>query len=146
MTHVATSQTVRVHDLMTETVITASPGDSLDRLYEVMQDHHIRHIPVVDDDEGVLLGLISHRDLLRHALIEQHDVPRYVEREVLRRLSAGDVMQEVVATAERDQEIRQAAQLMFDNKYGCLPVVEGDRLVGILTEADFVRFLAREGC
>jgi CBS domain-containing membrane protein len=42
-----------------------------------------------------------------------------------------------------DTDIREAAQIMFDNKYGCLPVTVGDRLVGILTEADFVRFLAR---
>lgn len=42
-----------------------------------------------------------------------------------------------------ETDIREAAQVMFDNKYGCQPVTLGDRLVGILTEADLVRFLAR---
>ena len=47
-----------------------------------------------------------------------------------------------VETVSRDTDIRVAAQIMFKHKYGCLPVVEGDRLIGILTEADFVRYLA----
>jgi CBS domain-containing membrane protein len=47
-----------------------------------------------------------------------------------------------VETVEADENIATAAQTMLENKYGCLPVVDGDTLVGILTEADFVRFVA----
>lgn len=136
-----TSETLTVRDLMTGQVVAARRNDTLESLHELMQDRGFRHVPVVDD-EGTLVGLVSHRDLLRHALIEQADVPRYVEREVLRQLTAEDVMTEPVETAEPDTDIRVAAQAMFENKFGCLPVVEGQHLVGILTEADFVRFLA----
>lgn len=136
-----TSETLTVRDLMTGQVVAARRRDTLESLHELMQDRGFRHIPVVDD-EGNLVGLVSHRDLLRHALIEQADVPRYVEREVLRQLTAEDVMTEAVETADPDTDIRMAAQTMFENKYGCLPVTEGQHLVGIITEADFVRFLA----
>lgn len=136
-----TSETLTVRDLMTGQVVAARRRDTLESLHELMQDRGFRHIPVVDD-EGNLVGLVSHRDLLRHALIEQSDVPRYVEREVLRQLTAEDVMTEPVETADPDTDIRVAAQTMFENKYGCLPVTEGQHLVGIITEADFVRFLA----
>lgn len=136
-----TSETLTVRDLMTGQVVAARRRDTLESLHELMQDRGFRHIPVVDD-EGTLVGLVSHRDLLRHALIEQSDVPRYVEREVLRQLTAEDVMTEPVETADPDTDIRVAAQTMFENKYGCLPVTEGQHLVGIITEADFVRFLA----
>jgi CBS domain-containing membrane protein len=137
-----TVEKLTVRDLMTDKVVAAQRDDSLESLHELMQDRGFRHIPVVDP-EGILLGLVSHRDLLRHALIEQSDVPRYVEREVLRQLTAVDVMTETVETADPDMDIRLAAQTMFENKYGCLPVVEGERLLGILTEADFVRFMAQ---
>jgi CBS domain-containing membrane protein len=136
-----TVEKLTVRDLMTDKVVAANRDDTLETLHELMQDRGFRHMPVVDD-EGILIGLVSHRDLLRHALIEQSDVPRYVEKEVLRQLTAIDVMTETVETADPDTDIRVAAQTMFENKFGCLPVVEGERLVGILTESDFVRFMA----
>ena len=51
-------------------------------------------------------------------------------------------MTESVETIEPDRSIREAAQMMLENKFGCLPVVEGLRVVGIVTESDFVRHLA----
>lgn len=131
-----------VGDLMTSNVIAVRPGDHLGLLRDLLWEHHIRHMPVVDAD-GDLVGLVSQRDLLRSALIDQSDVPEYVEDAVLGRLTANDVMTTYVERVGPDTDLRVAAQTMIDNKYGCLPVTVGDRLVGILTESDFVRFLAR---
>jgi CBS domain-containing membrane protein len=107
-----------------------------------MEEHRCRHMPVVDG-EGDLVGLVTHRDLLRYALIEQPEVPRFVETALLERLTVGDVMVREVETVDPGAELRQAAQTMIENKFGCLPVVEGRRLVGILTESDFVRRVAQ---
>ena len=132
---------LRVRDFMTPTVVTVRPDDTIARAYELMLDNRFRHLVVVDGD-GDLVGLLTHRDLLRHALIERSDLPLSLQRGILRRIRVEEVMTSEVETAEPGQWLQEVAVVMFENKYGCLPVVEGSRVVGILTEADFVRFFA----
>jgi CBS domain-containing protein len=134
-----TTKDLRVRDLMTERVLTVGPGDTVDKIYDAMTQHSIRHLAVIDGD-GDLVGVVSHRDLLRHALIERVDLPLFVQRAVLRRTRVEEIMTSEIETAEPDQPLAEAAQIMFDGKLGCLPVVEGWRVVGILTESDFVRY------
>ena len=131
-----------VGDLMTREVFALGPEDGLAALQDLMAERSVRHVPVVDRD-GDLIGLVTHRDLLRTSLVDQADTPRFVEQTVLSRLKVGDLMTRDVETIGPDSDIREAAQTMYENKFGCLPVVEGRRLVGILTEADFVRLMAR---
>lgn len=131
-----------VGDLMTDRLYTVRPDNDLATVKDLMVEHRIRHIPVVDPEEN-LVGLVTHRDLLRHSLIEQAEIPPYVEDVVLEQVQAREVMTTNPDTINADTDIREAAQTMLDNKYGCLPVVEGRRLVGILTESDFVRLMAR---
>lgn len=135
---------LRVRDLMTQNVITVQSGDSVATAYELMLDHRFRHLVVVDA-EGDLVGLLTHRDLLRHALIERAGLPLSFQNDVMQRIRVEEVMTSDVETAEPVQWLRDAALIMYENKYGCLPVVEGTRPVGILTEADFVRFFALAG-
>jgi len=132
---------LRVRDFMTGNVVTVRPDDTIAKAYELMLDHRFRHLIVVDGD-GNLLGLLTHRDLLRNALIERTGLPLSLQRSVMKRIRVEEVMTSEVETAEPGQWLQEAAVVMFDNKYGCLPVVEGSRVVGILTEADFVRFFA----
>lgn len=134
-------KTLRVRELMTWDVVTVRPGMDTETAWDLMSDRQLRHLVVVDS-EGDLLGVVSHRDLLRHALIEQPDLPAFIERELLARTSVQEVMAEPVLTAEPEQDAAEAARILFDNKIGCLPVVEGNRVVGILTESDYVRWLA----
>ncbi len=127
-----------VRDLMTETVYTLSPKDDLVSLYDLMDSHRVRHVPIVDR-EGEVVGLVTHRDLFHGALGSLDELPLSVEREVLRRRRVRDIMQTEPDTIEADSTLVEAAQMLLENKVGCLLVVEGMRLVGILTEADFVR-------
>jgi CBS domain-containing membrane protein len=127
---------------MTDNVLTVRPADTVDKIYDAMSERSIRHIAVIDD-EGDLVGLVSHRDLLRHALIERPDLPLFIQRAILKRTKVEEIMTSEVATAEPDLPLAEAAQMMFENKFGCLPVVEGWRVVGILTESDFVRYFSR---
>jgi CBS domain-containing membrane protein len=130
-----------VADLMTSRVFAVRADETVAVLVDLMREHHVRHVPVVDD-EGELLGLVSHRDLLRNSLIEQDDEVQVDKEEILERLQVRDLMLGEVDRVTPETDIREAAQLMLDHKYGCLPVVEGNRLVGILTESDFVRLMA----
>ncbi len=132
---------MHVRDLMTRDVVAAHPGDSLARLRDLMIDRDVRHMPVIDG-EGDLVGLVSQRDLLRNHLTEQADVPDFIEDALLEKLRVRELMTTGVISVDPDIDIREAAQLMYENKYGCLPVVEGNHLVGILTESDFVRLMA----
>jgi CBS domain-containing membrane protein len=134
-------QSLHVRDLMTESVITLKIDDNLATLYDLMDSGHVRHVPVVDRD-GDLVGLVSHRDLLAHALSQETDLPMSVQRDILGGIRVEEIMTSDVETTHPDADIREAAQTMLENKYGCLPVMEGAHLVGILTESDFVRFVA----
>lgn len=128
-----------VRDLMTEHVVTFSQGDSLADLADRMADEHIRHAPIVDRD-GDLIGLVTDRDLARFAFFGGGpDAPLSVERDVLGRRRVREIMATEIDTVEPDAPLREAAELLLENKIGCVPVVEGSRVVGILTEADFVR-------
>jgi CBS domain-containing membrane protein len=132
---------IRVRDLMTEPTFSIGAEASLYELRDLMDDKNIRHVPVTDGDD-LLIGLVSHRDLLRSALAPATDMPLSTETDMMRRIKVADIMTRDVEVAEVEQDVSIAAQTMLDNKYGCMPVVEGGRLVGILTEADFVRYLA----
>lgn len=133
---------LRVRDLMTEKVVSVRPHNSVEKIYDAMAERNIRHLAVIDE-EGDLVGVVSHRDLLRNARVERSDIPLSVQRELMRRMRVEDVMTSEVETSEPEQPLSEAAQAMFENKFGCLPVVEGWRVVGILTESDFVKYFTQ---
>jgi CBS domain-containing membrane protein len=130
---------LKVRDLMTEVVLSVHADDTVEKVYDLMNERGIRHLTVVDAD-GDLVGLVSHRDLLRHSPIERAEVPVFLMRQILRRTLVEEVMTSEVETADPDLPLSEAARVMFENKFGCLPVLESSKLVGILTESDFVRF------
>ena len=132
-----------VRDLMTVDLVTASPGDSVARVRNLMYEHWVRHIPVVDG-KGKLVGLVTYRDLLRRSLIERSDRPVWVEQEELEKLEADTVTQHIVDEVSPDTELAEAGRLLLESKKGCVAVVEDERLVGMLSEADFVRYLVGE--
>jgi CBS domain-containing membrane protein len=132
---------MRVSDLMTPGVFAVGVEDDLETVTNLMDDRNIRHAPVVDS-AGNLVGLVTQRDLLRTGLGGQGQLPPEAERQARLHVAVGEIMIPDVVTARPDQDIRDAARIMLDNKFGCLPVVEDSRLVGIVTEADFVRLMA----
>lgn len=136
-------KSLKVRDLMTEVVLSVHPDDPVEKVYDLMNERGIRHLTVVDRD-GDLVGLVSYRDLLRHSALERAEVPVFLMREILRRTTVAEVMTSEVETADPDMSVSEAAQVMFENKFGCLPVLESSVLVGILTESDFVRFFCED--
>lgn len=128
---------------MTPNPYTLRPRDTLAALYDVMDTHRVRHVPIVDDD-GDLVGLLTHTDLAMAALGSLSDLPLSQERDLLQRRRVREVMVTELETVEPDTALAEAAAILFENKIGCLPVVEGNHLVGILTESDFVRRFMEE--
>jgi CBS domain-containing membrane protein len=131
-----------VRDLMTRDPVTLDEGEDLDLADRLMRLARIRHLPVLED--GRLVGLVSERDLLRAQAEQLAGATEDERRKMSRWVKAGWIMTRELQQVEPDMPLLEAAQLMHENKYGCLPVVEGGKLVGILTEADFVALAIRE--
>lgn len=129
-----------VRDLMSSEVATLRRNDKLSIADDVMRLGRIRHMPVVDeDDAGQVVGIVSQRDIFRGALARALGYGEVAQSRLMELLAVKEVMTSDPATIGPDAPLREAARLMFERKIGCLVVVEGGRLEGILTEADFVR-------
>jgi len=126
-----------VRDLMTTEVITLNETDSLNLARMEMSLPRVRHLPVVRGD--ALVGLVTHRDILRSmcSVFAELDDPE--QHDVLRSIPVREIMSATVHTVGPAVSAAEAGRMLLDSKLGCLPVVvDGDRLVGIITEADFV--------
>ena len=123
---------ISVSDFMTKDLVTLRESDDLALAESLLKLGGIRHLPVVR--ERKLVGILTHRDVLRSG---QSGKP------AARALPVSDVMTPAPTSVRPATGLAQAARLMLERKYGCLPVCEEDgTLVGIVTEADFVRFAA----
>ena len=128
---------MNVRDYMQHSVINASPHTSLALAWRLMQDHHIRHLPVLSETR--LVGLITDRDI-RSA--SPSTAAPLSQAESVYHLGATPVtscMTEAIATIAPETDLRQAAQQILEHSGSCLLVVEQDQLVGILTETDLLR-------
>jgi CBS domain-containing protein len=103
----------------------------------------IRHLPVVDEN-GQLAGIITQRDLFRGALAKALGYGERAQRQLMGTLVVKEVMTSEVLTTTADTPLAEAARVLVERKIGCLPVIEAGRLVGIITEGDFVALAARK--
>lgn len=126
-----------VAEIMTRKVIALGEDDTLENVEASMQRFRFRHLPVVREKK--LVGLISHRDILRVSSSSLSDA-RERRNELIHRLPAKRIMRSEVATVSPGDSLAKAGELMWDMKIGCLCVTDDeDNLLGIVTEADFVK-------
>ncbi|HJL16520.1 MAG TPA: CBS domain-containing protein [Sandaracinaceae bacterium LLY-WYZ-13_1] len=118
----------RVGQFMSTDLFTVRPNDLVDLAASVMDWEHIKHVPVEDDD-GHLVGLVTHRDLLRLVARGTHESGDTLVRDIMIR----DPM-----TVSPKTRTLEAMRLMREHGIGCLPVVEDERLVGIITQSDLI--------
>jgi CBS domain-containing protein len=129
---------VRVRDRMTRSTTTVQSDALVSGAIELMRSRRIRHLPVVDHG-GRLVGMVTDRDL-RQVVFDPVVQARLARTtDALRGLTVRDVMTWGAITVTPDTSVRDAARLLHENKIGALPVVDHDRLVGILTETDVLR-------
>jgi acetoin utilization protein AcuB len=127
-----------VHSRMTSDVLTASPDTTLAEALSITREHRVRHLPIVED--GHLVGLVTERDLrlaLPPAWAAEHDELM----EALHHRHVREVMTTAIIAVQPDTPIEDAARLLYTHRVGCLPVLDLDRLVGIITETDLLRAL-----
>jgi len=132
-------------DVMTTELRTAREDTDLAVAWDLMEDGRFRHLPVIDED-GRLVGLLSHRDLARHALGAVDELPMQEKHAVLAEQDVSSIMVRSPEAAQPSDSLVSVAERMLENKFGCMPIVEGDRLAGLITESDFVKlFVDQEG-
>jgi CBS domain-containing protein len=121
----------RVEQYMTTELFTVHQDEVVDLVANVMDWKHVRHVPV-ENDEGKLVGLVSYRSLLR---LLARDLPTLRQRPV----PVSELMQRQIVTCSPETTTLDAIRLMREKKVACLPVVTDGRLVGIVSERDFLR-------
>lgn len=126
---------------MRSEVATLKATDRLDLASDIMTLGRIRHLPVVDGHR--LVGIVSQRDLFRAAISSVLQFRPAAERSWLGKIAVMEVMTRDVHSAGPTWPLRQAVTLMNEKRVGCLPVTEGDRLVGLLSESDCLEYLGR---
>lgn len=130
---------ILVKDLMTTDLFTLYSDDSLKIADEIMQWRNIRHIPIVNYDEE-LVGLVTHRDILRHSISSLAGISQNERDDLNNSIKVENIMHTNMITVPENTPLFTAAKIIANNKIGCLPIVNGSKLVGIITEADFVQY------
>jgi CBS domain-containing protein len=133
---------MKVRDWMTSEVASVRRNDKLSIADDVMRLGRVRHTPVLEDHSDDLVGIVSQRDLFRGALAGALGYGQHAQQKVMDMLVIKDIMTTDPATTTPDTPLADAARVMLERKIGCLPVLEDGRMVGILTESDFLRFVA----
>ncbi|MCD5406228.1 MAG: CBS domain-containing protein [Desulfotomaculum sp.] len=142
-------------DIMSQEVITVNEDTTIEELAKTLLKHNISGVPVIDN-QGDLVGVVTEGDLLRKkanpripgfigvlgGIIFYKGVERYQEDfEKLAAIKASEIMSADLVIANKDTELTDVASLMLTNNIKRLPVVEENRLVGIISRADIIKSL-----
>jgi acetoin utilization protein AcuB len=114
-----------VGQIMSQKIVTIAPDKRVGQALKLMQKHRIRHVPVLEGDR--MVGWITSRDL-REVLLAS----------MLEEIKVGDVMVQAPLSVTPDTEVEEAARLIHEHKIGGMPVMEGDKLVGVITMLDLI--------
>ena len=149
---------MKVREIMTSDIAAVAPDTSVNAIAGLMDRRGISGVPVVDE-KGHVVGIVSELDLIvRNARLEPPiffqvldgriplETPGHYRKRLQHMLGtqARDVMTEKVLTVPPDEDVETLAELMVKKRVNPVPVVEGDRLVGIVSRADIIRMMARD--
>ena len=129
---------LKVKDIMTSEVFVLHAAQTLELVRSLMRIKHVRHVPIVEPD-NTFVGLMTHRDLLAQTISHLADVDEEEQEYLDRNIHIMNIMKTDVTTADPEMDICGAITLLLEHKYGCLPIVSEGKLVGIVTEADFLK-------
>lgn len=132
-----------VQEVMQTKVFTIAPDTTLPEAVRLAEERGVRHLPVLHD--GKLVGLVSDRDLKRAMASSATSLEVHELNYLVQRLAVREFMTRTIITVRPTCLVKDAARLMLLHKIGALPVTDGEALVGIVTETDFLKlFVAGE--
>jgi len=129
--------------LMSRNVVTIEIRETLEKAQTLMQQHHIRHLPVTK--KGKLVGILSLTDLMRLSFSDNFgDIESDADVAIFRMLGIRHVMKSNPETITPAHSVREAAEILANREFHALPVVESDTVVGMVTTTDLIRYFLRQ--
>ncbi|MBL0596890.1 CBS domain-containing protein [Aeromonas jandaei] len=126
-----------ISEIMTEHPFTLGPENSVKQAMDLMQQERIRHIPIIDEHNH-LQGLVTLTDILATRESKLLLISPEREAEFTDSVHLDEIMTRQVASVDPHAGIKEAALYLQRHRYGCLPVLKGRKLIGIVTESDFI--------
>lgn len=126
-----------VKDWMTSEPVTIASDVTLPEAHKLMKDSNVRRLPVVDD--GKLVGIVARGDVLEAGPSDAISLSIYELNYLIAKLTVREIMTKDVITVNEDTKLHDVAEIMLEKKIGGLPVMKGDKVVGIITESDVFR-------
>jgi acetoin utilization protein AcuB len=127
-----------VKDRMSPNPVTVATDTSLKDALTLVRDNPFRHLPVLDEN-GKLVGIVTEKSLVYASPTSSTTLSVFEVDYILSRTKLNQILQGEVVTVEPDLPIEEAARVMIDHRIGCLPVVQDDELVGIISDTDIFR-------
>lgn len=130
---------VPVSQIMSTDLITITLKNTLNDAQKLFKDHHIRHIPVLNDNE--LVGVLSYSDLLKISYAEVNDSEDAVDVIIFDMFTIEQVMTKTVLTVNKDASVRNVAEILSKQSFHSVPVTDDlNKLVGIVTTTDLLNY------
>lgn len=130
-----------VREHMTPNPIIVDVTTSVGKAHRIMQEHGVRHLPVLN--ESVLVGIVTLSDILEAASQDANRPGLFEPSYLLAAISVEELMTPDPVTIAPDDTVLEAADLMFQHDIGSLPVVEDNSVIGIITETDIFHLVVR---
>ena len=132
---------ITVKEIMTKDLVTVSSSERLVHARRLMKDAHVGRVPVVDDE--TLEGMVTSKDLMRAFIDFRKKVPEKYQKSQIKEVLVEDIMSSNPTFTSKDATISEVAKIMMDTGYNGLPVVEGNAVVGIITQTDILRLIEK---
>lgn len=129
-----------VKRMMKKNPITTTAETSIVDVADILKENHIHRLPVLDK-KGKLIGVITEKDILHASPSPVSSLSVYEMPYMLSRLKVSNLMTKNVRTIDPDTTVEEAAKIMVDDDLSCLPVIEGEKLVGIVSKSDMFKVL-----
>ncbi len=131
-----------VSEIMSTTIIALERTDDLNRAEMLFKKHHIRHIPVVNEES--IIGMLSYSDLLRISFADVTEDEHDVGTIVYNMFTIEQVMTKNLISVSSKTTIKEVAEILAKNEFHALPIVDDSILVGIVTTTDLIKYLLKQ--
>jgi len=135
---------MKVSDIMTPNPVCISDEASLKDAHQLMQSRNVRHLPVISENTGEFIGMLTHKKMIASVLTMLNKYGQGALDRKERYTPIADVMETQAQKLALDEPLTVVVQYFIDNKLGCLPVIDAqNKVLGIVTSSDFVKLCQR---
>ena len=132
---------ITVKEIMSKDLTVVSPTERLVHARRLMIESHVGRLPVVEDDE--LVGMITSKDLMRAFIDFRKNVPEKYQKSQIKEVLVEDIMSSNPQYVSKEMSISEVSKIMIETGFNGLPVVDGGKVVGIITQTDILRLIEK---